>query len=153
MPKLTTLTKKETIFRKKLTTYFYLFNQCTSKLQTLLTKLQYYKFEAFDAFYVKSILRNVEVLKLPFFAISAALTFLHLVNFSPKIMQNCINIKTQSLYMCYCSIMTDFETLDSPSWISRKIWVTEKLCNFHTVKWSFKVDNTNTNTPTFSLHP
>ena len=101
-------------------------------------------------FYVKSILKNVEVLSL--FGILGALTF---VNFSPKIMQNCINIKTQSLYMCFCSIMTDFETLDSPSWISRKIWVTEKSCICHTVKWSFKVDNdnTNTNTPTFSLHP
>jgi len=29
--------------------------------------------------------------------------------------------------------MVDFGTLDLPNLISRKIWVTEKLCNFHTV--------------------
>ena len=33
--------------------------------------------------------------------------------------------------------MADNENLNLPIFISRKIWVTEKLCNFHTVQVSF----------------
>ena len=32
-----------------------------------------------------------------------------------------------------CVKMADFQTQDWPTLISRKIWVTEKFCNFHTV--------------------
>ena len=34
---------------------------------------------------------------------------------------------------CKCVKIAGFRTVDWPTLISRKIWVTEKLCNFHTV--------------------
>ena len=68
-------------------------------------------------FCVKSILENLEVLNL--FAILRALNFADLVKSKFRAFQ--------------CVKMADFKTLDLPILISRKIWVIDKLCNFHTV--------------------
>ena len=51
-------------------------------------------------FYVKSILENLEVLKMPIFAILGALNFVDLLNCSIQKVQKCIKIKIQSLWMC-----------------------------------------------------
>ena len=48
-------------------------------------------------FYVKSILENLKLLKVPFFAILGALYFVYLLNFSLLKVQKVIKIKTQSL--------------------------------------------------------
>jgi len=37
-----------------------------------------------------------------------------------------------------CVKMADFELLESSKLISRKIWVTEKSCNFHTVLFTYQ---------------
>ena len=72
-------------------------------------------------FYVKSILENLEVQQNAILAISGAL----------------------KSHQIKCSVfrnakMADFECLDLPTLISRKIWVTEKVCNFQTVpRWFF----------------
>ena len=58
------------------------------------------------------------------------LNFVNLVNFS---LQKVQNFKKPKCRAFKCVKIADFETLNLPTLISRKIWVTEKLCNFHTV--------------------
>ena len=48
-------------------------------------------------FYVKSILKDVEVVKLPFFAILGVLNFVDLVDFSLQKVKQFLKIKIQSL--------------------------------------------------------
>ena len=50
-------------------------------------------------FYVKSLLENPEVLKLHFFAILGALSFVNSVNYTLQQVQKVIDIKFQSLLM------------------------------------------------------
>ena len=67
-------------------------------------------------FYVKLILENLEVQQNAILAISGAL----------KSHQNKYSVSRSAK-------MADFESLDLPTLISRKIRVTEKVFNFHTV--------------------
>ena len=67
--------------------------------------------------------------KMAIFALLRALVFVILAHFSVQKVQQFIKIKIQSHY-----IMAYFETLHQTTLISRKIWVTDKFCNFHTVK-------------------
>ena len=71
---------------------------------------------------MKSIPKNLEVLKLEFFVALATLNFVELDNFSLPIVQKIMNHEIQYS-----------ETQDSPILISRKILVTEKFCNLHDV--------------------
>ena len=81
-------------------------------------------------FYVKSIMKNVEVLKLPFWPFRPFLKFVNLVHF---ILQNVQKKKNQNSQPLNVLKMADFALLESPKLVSRKIWVIEKSCNFHTV--------------------
>ena len=51
-------------------------------------------------FYVKSVLEDLEVVKLPFFAIFGALIFVNLVDFRHRKVQKYIEIQIQSLQNC-----------------------------------------------------
>ena len=75
-------------------------------------------------FYVKSILENLEVDKLLFFAILEALNFANLVFFSLQKVQNSLELIFRA---SKCVKMADFDTLDEPTLISRKICVMEKF--------------------------
>ena len=96
-------------------------------------------------FYVKAILGILEVKNLPFFTIPGPefwflwffFTFWRL-----KINQILLiwwivafkkgkNDKKSKLRALKCVKMADFELLESPKLLSRKIWVIEKLWNFH----------------------
>ena len=80
-------------------------------------------------FFVKSILENVEVLKLSF------LPFLGLwilLIWSISAFKKCKNSKESRYSASKCVKMADFTLVESPKLISRKIWVIEKSWNFHT---------------------
>ena len=62
----------------------------------------------------------------------------NLVNFSLQKVQKIIKTTIQ-IWASQFVEMADFETLDLPVLISRKIWVIEKLLNFHTVLWFGKL--------------
>jgi len=69
---------------------------------------------------VKSIFENVEVLKLPFLAISGALNFVNLVNISLQKVQKYIRIHILKSKASKCVKMGDFPLLESPKSSSRK---------------------------------
>ena len=75
-------------------------------------------------------LRGSRSSKNAIFAIFGALNFVNLVNISLK---KCKISYKSKVRASQCGQMADFETPDLPTLISRKNWVTEKLCNFHTV--------------------
>ena len=70
------------------------------------------------------ILREIKSYRISVFAILGAS-----INFSIQKVQKFIIIKIQDLKRVK---MADFETLDSPTLISRKILLTEKFCNIPT---------------------
>ena len=85
-------------------------------------------------FYVKSILGILEVQNLPFYHIYRLWIwfFVNFLNFSlqkvPKFLK-----KSNFRAFKYVEI-ADFALLKSPNLISHKIWVVEKLWNFHTMQ-------------------
>jgi len=86
-------------------------------------------------FYVKSILENLEVLKLPFCCFKSS-EICWFCRFQPS--KSAKNHKHQNSEPQRCVWMAHFESLDSPTLIPRKIWVTEKFCNFHT-EWKYNI--------------
>ena len=90
----------------------------------------------FQGFSVIHILREINLggsrsSKIAVFANLGALDFAHLVNISLQKVQKGIKIKLLSLY--WCGKKANIEALNYPSLISRKIWMTGKSWNFHTV--------------------
>ena len=78
-------------------------------------------------FYVKSILEHLEVFFLPIFVISGILKFVNLLNVSlQKRQKNHKKPNSEPLYGLEIRIAY-FESLDSPTLISRKILVTRKI--------------------------
>ena len=75
-------------------------------------------------FYVKSILQNLEVLKLTFFAILGALNFI-------SAFKKCKNAWKSKCRAYNCIKMADFALLEFSKSFSRNIWVIEKSWNFH----------------------
>ena len=78
-----------------------------------------------SVFMWKSILGNLEVLKLPIFAILGSLNFVNLVNFSYK---KCKNSWKSNFRASNCAKMVVFGPQKSPTSISRKMWVIETHC-------------------------
>ena len=92
----------------------------------------------FQDFSVTQILREIKVgesrsSKTAIFATCKALNFVNLMNFSLQKMKK-IHEKSKFSASKYAK-MANFETLDSPTLISRKICVAEKFCIFHIVCW------------------
>ena len=84
-------------------------------------------------FYVKSILGIVEVQKLlflPFWGLWILLIW-WIAAF-----KKCKNSKKSKFRAFKCVKMADFGLLESSKLISRKIWVIQKLWNFHNVIWT-----------------
>ena len=73
-------------------------------------------------FYVKSILENLEVLKLPLFAI--------LLIWSISAFNNCKHTKKSKFRASKCVKMADFVLLEPPKLISRKNWSDRKIMKF-----------------------
>ena len=72
-------------------------------------------------FYVKSILGNVEVLKMQFLGILVALNFVRWVSKYQDEKRAKMNKKKSRFKACKCVKMTDFAILESPKLISIKI--------------------------------
>ena len=81
-------------------------------------------------FYVKSILKSLEVLKLPF---SPFLKLRIWLIWSISAFKKCKNSWRSKFRTSQFAKMAHFALLDSPKLISRKIWVTKKFWNSHTV--------------------
>ena len=79
----------------------------------------------FFRFYVKSSSKTAN------FVIFWGSEFCYLVNFSLQKVQK--KSQKSKFRATKCAKMADFALLESPSLISRKIWVIEKSCFFHTV--------------------
>ena len=92
-----------------------------------------WKFRIFQSFrlYVKSILENAEVLKLPLLPFKGS-EFCWLGTLHPSKIAKIH--KKPKLRDSQCVKMAYFALLETPKLISRKVWGVEKLWNFHTVR-------------------
>ena len=115
----------ESVFRTCL--YYCQFENNNIKKKRKITRSSKYtvwKLQNFSVtqIYLKSILEILEIQKMPFFQFYiGALNIVILLNFILLQWQELLKIKMQSLKICWNG---RFETLDLPTLISRKIWVT-----------------------------